>query len=932
MSVWRAPRRSPIARPMGRIGVCCVVLLGPTVVRGQANAGRPPERVASRVAVKDARSGPGPGDRETSAIVVPNAEPRSFRVVTVAVPSELEGGARVRYDVIPTGQGTILGSRTGVLDGHSTSTGVVLTVGVPAAALGGRTRVAVVRFAVADRAPVGVPIELDVAATSRIDVIPRRPMRGAQRGDRIELSFAIRNGGNVRDTIDLSVEAPASWSTRFADAPRIVLQPGEWAERTILAIVPTTSDLGDFGVALVATARGGARARGITMVEVTDGLRPGSQVGPIITAGVGSAASTSGGARAVESIALEGPLSDGLTVAGRITAPLPSDPVASRALTTLGYSPRTSFLSLGAPGWSATVGNTGVALSDLGGQTVFGRGGSLRFGVGPGSVHLLAATPTAGSASSWNESSLIGASIDGRVATGTLTAFLAHLRDSSYTVRALDAAGLGMELRPWSDGMLSGQLAARSYRGGSGLGAAGVLRTPLAGGQLDLQLTHAPGGTSAFALASDALTAAADRSFGRLHTEATYWTTRDQSAAFDDLSSTGWSLSPAYPILPTLTIGSYVQGSTFASSGADGRFASSQRDVGARGAVLRGGFELSADSRLSTISRAVDGTSHVVVDDDSRRVTNRIRLDHTDARGEIGIGGSVETNVIGAATMPSQATLDAHVDRLQLFPRLPHFTLSGSAQRLRFGDATLATSRLEADLELYRSTRIALGIERGTARDAAGVLQTVLTLKVERAARLPALGARTMTGVVFEDRNGNGIRDQGEPGVSGIVVRKGSQSVVTDAGGVFRVDQQATGRTEIDSRSLPTGWLSAARSLATAADEHSLGVIPTTAVDVDVRLAGGSDGTMRSVRVGRASLALRDSTGRVWLARTDAKSHATFDALPFGRYTLGAQFDESSEPIVVDPVPTIEITGAARRQHVTVTVRTRPVRMFTGQP
>ena len=912
------------------IGASWCTLLCPTVAHAQGASARP--KPAASQAAPSLRSDPGTGDYETSAIVVANAEPRSFRVVAVAVPAELRGSGHARYDVRPTGSATILGTKSGVLDGQAASTGVVLTIGVPAAAIGGRTRIAAVRFAAEGRTAVVVPIDLDVAGISRIEVTPRRPMRGAQRGDRLELAFTIRNTGNVRDTITLAVEAPASWSTRFAEPPRIVLEPGESVERTILVTVPTTSDLGDFDVAIVASARGGARGRGLTTVEVTDGVRAGFQLGPLITLGLGSAASAGGDPRSVESVALQGRLSDALTVSGRITTPLPSDLVTSRALTMLGYSPRSSFFSIAGADWSATLGNTGVALSDLGGQSVFGRGASLRLGAGPGTIHLLAATPSAANVSSWDQSTLIGASVGAKAGLNTLTAFLVHLRDSSYTVRALDAAGLGVELRPWTEGIVSGQVAARSYRAGSGLGAAGVVRSPVAGGQLNVELTHAPGGTSAFALATDALSVAGDRAFGRLHVEASYWATRDQNVASDDLGSTGWSFSPAYPILPTLTVGSYVQGSDFTSSGAGGRFVSSQRDVGARGALLHGGFQLSADSRFSTISRAVDAASHVTVNDDSRRVTNRVRLDHAGARGEFGIGGSVEANVVGDATMPEQTTMDAHVDRLQLFPRLPHLTLNGFTQRLRFGDATLTTSRLEADLELQRSTRIALGIERGTARDEAGVLQTVLTFKVERAARLPSLGGRSVSGVVFEDRNGNGVRDPGEPGVNGIVVRRGSQAAVTDAEGVFRMDQSSSGRAEIDARSLPNGWLPTARSIASAGDERSLGVIPTAALDVEVRLAGTPDGGTPAVRVGRAAIALRDTAGRVWLARTDAASHATFDALPVGRYSLAAELEESSEPLIVDAMPPIEITGAARRQHVTVTVRTRPVRMFRGQP
>jgi hypothetical protein len=186
--------------------------------------------------------------------------------------------------------------------------------------------------------------------------------------------------------------------------------------------------------------------------------------------------------------------------------------------------------------------------------------------------------------------------------------------------------------------------------------------------------------------------------------------------------------------------------------------------------------------------------------------------------------------------------------------------------------------------------------------------------------------------VVFEDKNGNGVRDPGEPGVSGIVVHRGAQSVVTDGNGVFRLDPARPGRTEIDARSLPDGWLLTARPMAGSVDEYSLGVMPTSALDVEISVAGAADPGKLPQHVGRATLTLRDTAGRVWTTRSDESARAAFDALPLGRYTLVAEFDESSEPLIVDTAPPIQITGATRRQHVALVARTRPVRMFRGQP
>ena len=57
---------------------------------------------------------------------------------------------------------------------------------------------------------------------------------------------------------------------------------------------------------------------------------------------------------------------------------------------------------------------------------------------------------------------------------------------------------------------------------------------------------------------------------------------------------------------------------------------------------------------------------------------------------------------------------------------------------------------------------------------------------------LPEFGA--VSGVAFEDRNGNGVRDSGEPGVEGVVIRLGSGSeIVTDPEGAYRLDDVAVG-------------------------------------------------------------------------------------------------------------------------------------------
>ena len=91
----------------------------------------------------------------------------------------------------------------------------------------------------------------------------------------------------------------------------------------------------------------------------------------------------------------------------------------------------------------------------------------------------------------------------------------------------------------------------------------------------------------------------------------------------------------------------------------------------------------------------------------------------------------------------------------------------------------------------------------------------------------------SVTGVVFADANGNGTQDAGEPGLSGVSVTVGSQTVVTDASGIYTATGVPAGSVSVDivEATLPTG------SVQTAGVDPST-VIVTGGASVDA----GSDG------------------------------------------------------------------------------------------
>jgi hypothetical protein len=875
----------------------------------------------------------GNDERELEAVVVHEAEPRSYRLVRVDAPSDLLATGDVSYEIVTLGHATVLGSRRGVLGRDAADHAALLTVGIPSTALAGRGTVAYVRFGTSGGGgeTVRVPVQLDVTPRHALRVSSSQSMRGARTGDRVDLSFQISNQGNVADTVMLSFEVPEGWNAKLAGPAAIVIAPGQTLEQRSQVTVPTRWGGGSFTVSLVAArGRGGEIAgRTSTIVEVAwgGGARAASAAGPSVTLGVGSVAVGGAPPHSVENASFDGALSDALSIHGQLSTPTSGRPEAERALATMGYSSLSNTISLAGAQWAATAGATGVGLNDLAGETIFGRGGSVRWRAANVDVQAIGATPIS-TATGWGAPTFFGGIASVRVSTTTLSAFAAHLRDSSFAVRELDATGVGAETNPWSGGSVSAQIAERRFRDGNGIGLSTNVSGPIAGADVDVRVLRAPGGSGAFAPSQNGVSASASKSFSRIRGDASYWSARDGSASLS-LGSDGWSLSPTYLATSWLSFGLDLRRSGYSSDGASGMFSSDQTEYGGRVRARALGFDGSADTRYASIDRDASPPGASPLLEHGRRLTNRARVDHSAFHGVVGIAGSLESAVDAAGVVPVQTVIDAHAERLALFGRLPALTLSGGIQRLQFGSAELTTSRLELELGMRRGLRIVGGWARGTPRAANGTTPAIATLRLERTSNLPRLGQRLASGVVFEDRNGNGVRDDGEPGVPGIVVRRGVASAVSDGSGSFRFAPAASGAVEIDPRSLPDGWLQAPRT-AGQRDGLALGVIPTSAIDVAVALASNSDATAAgsSILIGAVAITLRDPSGRTWVVRTGATQRATFDAIPNGRYTLSVELEGSSEPLVVDPVPDVVVDGTSRRRQVTVTVHTRPVRLF----
>src|SRR6185295_12718816 len=92
---------------------------------------------------------------------------------------------------------------------------------------------------------------------------------------------------------------------------------------------------------------------------------------------------------------------------------------------------------------------------------------------------------------------------------------------------------------------------------------------------------------------------------------------------------------------------------------------------------------------------------------------------------------------------------------------------------------------------------------------------------------LALLLAQDVSGTVFLDRNGNGRRDPGEPGIAGVAVSDQDTVVVTAADGSFRLRAAGNGLVFV---SVPSGYRSVGpfwRTIAQAANDAAFALAAT---------------------------------------------------------------------------------------------------------
>jgi len=852
-------------------------------------------------------------------LLVENAAPASFQVVSVDVPPDLRAERELRYEIVSS-TARILGAREGVIRAPM-SREILVTMQVPADAVAGRNAIAEVVFT-ASGVTRTTAVEMNIRTVRRTRMMPLRDVYGARAGEHLRIPFSITNTGNAADTLQLRTTAPDGWSVQFAERDQVILPPGGSLVTSIRVAVPAGIYMGEGSVGVIALARGDERARASSRVAVASrGVRVNSAI--MATTSVTSLRGDDGAHYTGTDLTVRGALSEHVQLDARMShIGSPVRGGSDRQVALQPYAPTSNVLTLSAPSWTIQAGSVGITTSELTGQFVAGMGGAIRVGSERSGVQVIAARPWSTSATSNSSRVQVAA----RAAYGSkragVTLSAVRLEDATWLQRKLDAVAAGAWFAPSTSLRTSVETARRRYDGGSGTGIASNTQLTRTSTRAELRLLHSPGGMRAYASAGDAAFGQITQSFGTaLTVNADGWITSQDGSGHDRQHSSGWGLTPEFRVTRRLTVAPELRMIQFAMRSPTGAMANDQQLRGVRAQLQLGALRFGSQAAITEGMRTI-GTTVLSLEEPMRRSQLRGDAAYEGRLGMLRIHGGWESP---SGWRQGQGVVGVGVDRLRVIPWWSAVTVSGSDERIMYGTYALDVFRGAVNIALTRGARLQLGVQQdGALRGDAGGPRPSVFVRFEHSASITVPGlAQTHGGVVYQDFNNNQRRDSGEPGMSGVLVRRGMETSVTDTEGRYHFPG-GTGDVQLDSRSLASGWIAASARTSSRDNTPDLPVVATGQLDVSIGLRDGAS----SVTLGSVAFTIADAAGRTWVIRPGADGIARVDALPLGHYIVRAEADESSEPLVMAGPVQVDITPAQPRARVEIAASRRPIRLY----
>jgi hypothetical protein len=818
----------------------------------------------------------------------------------------------------------------------------------------------------ADSLAIGV--DLDVPMLRALTVTPAARSIVAARGGWTPVSIGFVNDGNVDEPIVLQAAPPPGWRSVWRAPASARVMPGARAEGELRVWIPPEASLGISLVAVEVALPDGRTHSELLQVEVRG--RMGTQAdGPVVRASVANAFGVDQRSSTGYALELGGQLTDSTRVAGRFTyaGRTPELSGTSFALARSGVITAPPMLEITHPSRELKLGAVGGVMPELGGQFLTGLGvtGRIRHRAWDARAHSLA--PPALSQQfallARNPGHLAGAEVGYTTRVARTALFGSSLSDP-FTRRALSAVGLRTAIgsaATHTDGMLSGrgsallgEFAMRSHGHGPSLGVTGSYRYSGAATAFDVRALHAPGGTQGFARASNEYTVSASRTLGRRHgISGGGWWQNDANAVLGAAESRGWFFTPTASLG---RLGSFTfegRGTRFSAGTGSGAFTGLGMDgvplpavdmeSAATAAAVRIvndevsgggsyffdllGTQVMARSMLTSAERRLVEPGIPTTSSRQLRLEHMLLVSRSLARGTMqAMWQQQQASGLGGL-MPPQQSVQLRLDRLRPIATKP-VEVGVDYQRLSVGSGASPfwMARAALTVPLLAGTSLTLSAERNpfVGSIAGGGGSAVLhSVRVDRTARFrrPFQGGGEQ---VFRDDNGNGVREASERGVPDVVIRCGSQRVLSDKSGRFQCDDA---RREVDQRSVPPG-LVATRAVLAAGESVALRVLQP--MRVTLRMASGDASRLSQEALAGAIVVARDSMGGQWRARSTGAGSFVIDALPVGSYTIAVDGSDLAEPVVpVGSPPRVDVGGDVITPAVDVVLRARPLRMRT---
>ncbi|MEO6067909.1 MAG: hypothetical protein ABIQ41_08015 [Gemmatimonadales bacterium] len=859
------------------------------------------------------------------------AVPRSVHVLRVPVPRSLPAREQVRWTMRPGPRAEVLSAYAGTITPQTPDSDRAITIvtRIPARAAAGILPVGEAEF-IADSVSIVVPIELVIERVRRASILPSRPTYGALAGQKLLLGIEVRNLGNSPDTVSIVADVPVGWSRIIGQ--RVALIPGERRVVTFETKVPQGAGSTAAYPAFRALMGDSVVALATVPVQVEDPAERDRPVGPQLTVGSSTAFGDSVASSPAFDFALSGAVANGVAVIGRASFALDEATLDRRALARAGAYLGGAFISIRGPGWYGTAGNTGTTLSSLTGIGAFGRGVTGGGARGPASMTGMVADVPNGTGVQ------AGGRADYQIKRSTIGVAASHFADAGASGRGLDAVGLIGSTNPGAGFRLSAEAAWRQYDGGSGAGVALGVERNTDKDLLSVMFAHAPGGSQAYGRALSDVSAVWGRRFSdRVALQTNMFSSVDRPPrAGGEFKANGWAVGPRYAIRPDLSAELEVRRNSFESQNVSGGgFASTDMTTSAALRKVGGRTMWTAGASVGSTKRTTTLSSGTAIDLTAQRYGISAGAAVILPRMVLSGGADYSRSGTGSGFAPRQARLTLGASRIAPFssPRAPIFRAEAEITSW-FGDQpSTVVARIGTELPLPGEFSLVVDAERNPLiRPAGDRTPWIVALRLERGFSLGWAVHTPMTrGTVFQDRNGNGVRDSDEQGLAGVMIRRGSQTAVTDGSGRFALQGTDPVPLEVDPVSLPAGVVAPSMAQGHGAQTLAFGVVPTGAVAV--RLVPVLDELGRRPESPFSDLAVlaRDDRGAEWYLRADSTGLVRFDALPPGRYTFVPDFAGTTERLrQTGDAVILEVKPGENLPPLEVRFTVRPARLFNG--